>query len=688
MELKGQPAQRWLREALAPRASSLVIATVVGLLGLYPGPFIVLGSAAWRSDYVASRFVDERAFWLAGLLVIIAPAILLANLLPDRFDRLWGSLRGRLASLRDRWFVVGTALFAIVGAATAAVYMLSRQPTTSDEVAQLWQARILLSGRLWLPADPNPEFFSIDNIVDRGRWYSQFPIGGPAVLALATLAHAAWLLNPLLAGLTVVNVYRFALRAFGPAEARVSAVLCAICPFLLMMSGSYMNHTLVAFLATLALAELPVWVSERGRRQVVAAAIIGLSLGYAIAVRPLDGAIAAVALGAYMGYDAVRHARWSSLIVTVVAAAVPIAALLAVNALTTGRPLLFGYEVLWGANHSLGFHNDPSGNPHTPRRALELATVYLVQLNWSLFEWPMAGLVIVGAAIVAIGKFGRWESLLAAWVVAQLVAYAAYWHAGNLFGPRYLFTVVPACLILAGRGLVLAERHASPGMRRAIVAGVAASMLAAWLIPSNPVGAIGAAQSIRPTRLAFKVDLEPALESLDGGKALVFITETASSRLMRRIWGLGISRPAAARLVATKDNCALLDAVADEEQRAASASERLARLERAKSYAPPPGWRLMVSDMAFRTSNPESITERCRAELMLDGRREQAISYGQGLLRNEIGRDGRITGSVVFAADLAEHNEVLRARFGDRTWYRLEVPRGAMDKTPQLVAYK
>ena len=689
MELRAPPIRQWLRETVAHRGASVMVAAVILLLGLYPGPgLFVLRSAAWRTDTVANRFADERAFWVAGALVIVGPAVVLANLIPDRFDRTWNAIRNRFGSIRDSWFVLGTAAFATLAASAAAFYVLSRRPTTSDEVAQLWQAKILLSGHLSLPPDPNPEFFAIDNIVDRGRWYSQFPIGAPAVFAIALLLRAAWLLNPVLAGLTVVNVYRFALRAYGSAEARVSAVLCATCPFLLMMSGSYMNHTLVVFLATLALAELPVWASAAGRRRLIASIVIGASLGAAIAVRPLDGAVATLALGAVVASTAVRQRRLAPVLSMLAAGAVPIAALLVVNALTTGRPLLFGYEVLWGANHSLGFHADPSGNPHTPRRALELATLYLMQLNWSLFEWPIAGLVLVGGAVVAIGRLGRWEITLLGWIVAQVLAYAAYWHAGSLFGPRYLFTVVPACLLIVARGLVLAGRDAFPAARRTTVAALTASMLAGWLIPSTPVGVIGSAKLIRPTRLGFKLDFDAAVQPVRGTKALIFIGETASLRLMRRMWGLGISRPDAARLAATKDHCALLDAVMDEEQQSRSVRERLASLERAKGYAPPPGWRLLVADVAFRTSDRQSITPRCRTELLSDMARETAISYGPALLLNDIGPDGRIAGPLVFVADLGSHNELLRARFGDRPWYRLDVPRGSADNVPRLVPYK
>jgi hypothetical protein len=689
MQLDARSIGRWLRDTVPLKPVPMFVAAAFLLLGLYPGPaLIVLDSPAWRTDAVVNRLADERAFWVTGLLVIVGPAIVLANLVPIRFDRTWNALRDRLGSVRDRWFVIGVASFATLAAAAASVYVLSRKPTTSDEVAQLWHARILLSGRLSLPADPNPEFFAIDNVIDRGRWYSQFPIAGPAVLAIAMLVHAAWLLNPVLAGLTVVNVYRFASAAYGTAVARVSALLCATCPFLLLMSGSYMNHTLVVFLTTLALAELPPWMNGTRRRQLGASVVIGLALGLAIAVRPLDGAIAAVALGGFMFYAAVRHTHLPMLAVVLAAGALPVAGLLVTNMLTTGRPLLFGYEVLWGANHSLGFHDDPSGNPHTPARALALATVYLMQLNWSLFEWPIAGLVIVAGALVVIGRLERWNALLLTWVAVQLATYAAYWHAGAMFGPRYLITVVPALLVITGRGIAVAERAARPTARRAIVAGVTVSILSSWLIRMPPVGARGGAEAQRSTRLAFKRDLNSAVGSLHGAKALVFVSETASSRLMRRMWAMGISRPDAARLAATKDNCALLDLVLNEEQVAASPRQRLAHFERAQSYAPPAGWRLLVADVAFRTSNRESITPRCRAEILSDDARAAALSYGTALLLNTIGPDGRIAGPIVFVSDLAEHNEVLRARFADRPWYRLEVAPGAGAESPRLVPYQ
>ena len=676
-----------LRAFARGRGPGLLIGAGLMVLGFHPAPlWLLMSDPAWRSDLAVRQFRSEADYWMSGILLVIGPALALGAMLAPQLDRGSRAARDALARVRPLHFAIALALFAAVAAAAFCVYALAAKPTTSDEIAQLWHAKILLSGRLTLPGDPNPEFFAVDNIIDQGRWYSQFPIGGPASLAVGMALHATWLLNPILAGLTVINVARFAERVFGPSESRVAALLCATCPFIAMMSGSYMNHTAVACLATLALQQAPVCVASSGRARLRAAAVIGLSLGAAIAIRPLDGAVAALTVGFCLIYD-IRTISWTALATTTLAGAVPVALLLTANALTTGHPLEFGYQVLWGPNHSLGFHADPTGNLHTPARGLALAVLYLVQLNWSLFDWPIPGVLIVAAIVVVIGKPRRWEAALLLWVFLQLVAYASYWHAGSFFGPRYLFTIVPALLILTARGIVIVDREASAAVRRGLFVSVAASILATWLIPTSPVGALGKALAARASRPSFKMNLDQVIASASQAKTLVFVRETASLRLSRRLWGLGISRPDAARLIATKDNCALLDEAIEEAVRTEPVNMRLSRLEQVKAYSPPPGLKLQMPDPAFRVSDRESVTPRCDAELHADVEHGETVAYGQAFLLNEIDHAGRISGPAIFVADIGEHNDVLRGRFSDRAWYRLEMPAGGAGE-PQLVPYR
>jgi hypothetical protein len=58
----------------------------------------------------------------------------------------------------------------------------------------------------------------------------------------------------------------------------------------------------------------------------------------------------------------------------------------------------------------------------------------------------------------------------------------------------------------------------------------------------------------------------------------------------------------------------------------------------------------------------------CREDARRDA--EGWTTYMPFFAANEIGADGRLGGDVVYALDLGAHNEAVRSRFGDRTWYR------------------
>ena len=110
-------------------------------------------------------------------------------------------------------------------------------------MAQQWHARILASGRVAAVAEPYPEFFNTAPVFDRdGRWYSQYPIGGPAFVALGVLVNAPWIVNPLLLGIATWVLYRFLSDVFDETTARVTALLWVASPMVLIMSASQMNH--------------------------------------------------------------------------------------------------------------------------------------------------------------------------------------------------------------------------------------------------------------------------------------------------------------------------------------------------------------------------------------------------------------------------------------------------------------
>ena len=149
--------------------------------------------------------------------------------------------------------------------------------------------------------------------------------------------------------------------------------------------------------------------------------------------------------------------RARSLVVALAAGAVPIALLLIANWRTTATH--YASIEVCGTNHSLGLHDDPAGNPHTPWRAFLLAIKYAAQLNWIGTAWPIPLLLIVVIGLLLVRRAQRWDALLLSYFGAQLVVYAFYWHDGQFVGPRFLFTALPAMLILAARApFIVSER--------------------------------------------------------------------------------------------------------------------------------------------------------------------------------------------------------------------------------------
>jgi hypothetical protein len=617
-------------------------------------------------------FPAMSTYWLVGGGSIVLLALAVSRWLPSSVDRVTGALAAGIMRVPTRAFVWGAALLALAAAATLAAVCFARQPHNADEVAQLWHARILLAGRLSLPVDPNPEFFGMDNVIDRGRWYSQFPIGGPAFLAVGLAVRAAWLVNPVLLALALPNVHAFARRAYDEATARAAVLVMLAAPFALFMSASFMNHVPMLWLVTLALAQLAVWVDADdpavARRS---AALIGLAMGTAAAVRPLDAAVVAGVIGCMQLTRARGSAvRARSLVVQVLAGAVPVALLLLANWRTTGAPFRFGYEVLYGTAHQLGFHRDPYGTVHTPLRALTFASKYLLDLDVALLESPLPAVGVIVAGLLALRRPSRWDRLLIGLVAAQLVAYALYWHEGEFRGPRFLFTMLPAFVLLVARAPFVIAASTRGTVRRAALLVLPMGILAGWLtwgIDASPIGRVRMFLGASPmTRL------DPARIERDAGlrHALVFVSESWEAQSLRRLWALRVNRGDAMRLLASAHPCALRQAILDEERGRVPADGRLQRMEAAlKTYDP--------------ASEP---SKECTADLASDG--EGVATYAPFFPANTIGPDGRVGGNVVYVLDLGAHDEALRARFGDRTWYRFGPHLIRGDANPTLTPYQ
>ena len=385
--------------------------------------------------------------------------------------------------MAQRWRVGGRKADVLVASAAGLLYaLISRtiffgKPLLTDEIIQLFQARIFASGRLWAPASPYPEFTSAMNLLDwGGKVYGQFPAGGPAMLAIGTLLHAEWLVGPVAAAL---GVFVFA-RLLRIVESRHGVALAALllfafAPFCAFLDGSMMNHvTTVTWLLVAALAlaiATRTEVAVRSRR--AGDGVRARDGGHHPSARrgrrsPCRRPSGWRSRRAWRACPTSGHCCWSG-----VGIAIPLAALLAVNAAQTGHPLLFGYIAMWGKSHALGFHEAPWGFPahagpwYRTGQSLSPAVADLVPRD--------AG---AGAALChgrprahphASTAFDRY---VLAGSGLLLLAYFAYWHDGFYLGPRFMLPLAPWLALWTARlPAALAERRIPLLVQRMVLAG-------------------------------------------------------------------------------------------------------------------------------------------------------------------------------------------------------------------------
>jgi hypothetical protein len=635
------------------------LACAVLLLILFVAPF-----SLWGNPYP-----DEvEQYWLMGAVAVGVIAIVCA-VLP--LDGIVSRARAMLLRPPTALFCACVMIAVLAASMVLSSYVFNHAASTSDELAQLWHARILLHGRWFLPPDPNPEFFALDNVIDAPRWYSQFPVGGPFFLALGSLVHAPWIVDPICAALSAGLVYLLARHVFDELLARVATLVFACSPMLLLMAGTWMNHVPVLLLSTAALLCLAHWESaESPGRTFLWAGLIGACLGAIADIRPYDAVILAVVIGVFQLWTTRRDlARLRSIVSQAVAGAIVVSPLLYANAVTTGRMFTFGYEVLWGPGHRVGFHIDPYGRAHTAARGLDYLLTYAGELNVYATAWPVPVILLIAFGLVVQRRWSRWDALLLALFGAQLAGYGAYWYRGEFLGPRFLYSVLPAVIILATRSLFSFARRFGQPARRAISGLTVACVLAAWTVPAG-VNGLGLVTQARGQRSSFKIDIAGVVRAAGVHNAVVFIRERFGTRLTRRLWAIGVGRAESIGLVATRDACDLLSSITVAEDSTSMPPSRKVMLVRSTPRFRPNANAVRVLDATIHISGPEAITPACMRELRADSV-QSPIPFGPALVLEPIDSAGRVAGDIVYASDLIDHDAALRARFAGRRWYML-----------------
>jgi hypothetical protein len=362
---------------------------------------------------------------------------------------------------------VAPAGFTVAASLALGAFAFQHLPHVEDEVAYLFQARTFAAGALSVPAPPEAAQPGLDYYllqVRDGRWFSTSVPGWPLALAPFAALGVPWLLNPLLAGLSVLLAYRIALRRLGRDQADLVALMMASSPWLLAAAASLMPHTL-----TLTLMLFGWWMviraegAGRAGRRLFAA---GLAFGWIFLTRPLDGLI----LGGLTGVWVLAGPRGSVARAAVYGAGcVATGALLLLHNLAmTGSPLRMALSDYLDAHWAPGanaFGFGPAIGPpggwgrldlwpgHGPAEAV-LNTINLTaSLQFDLLGWSVGSLALLYAFFLWTRGKRVFDWVMVSVAATVILVMAFYWFADSYyFGPRYWFLAAFPLFYLSARG--------------------------------------------------------------------------------------------------------------------------------------------------------------------------------------------------------------------------------------------
>jgi len=423
------------------------------------------------------------------------------------------------------------ALLAILAAAYISTTVFERLPHLEDEFANLWQARVIAHGELTLPSPSEPRSFLVPFVIDyQGQRFGKYPPGWPAALSLGARVGAAWLVNPLLAGLAVWLTFRLGSKLLGAWAGLLAALLLASSPMFLMLSASLMSHTfslVLCLVFTLAWFELffpRPGVGHVARRGLLAV-LSGSSLGLLALTRPWTAAAIAAPFIVDAGLRMLRGGRQERVLLLAIAG---LAALLAAcvplwQYAVTGQALLNPYT-LWWPYDRLGFGPGigVTESGHSLYWAFYNSRFSLRAGMHDLFGWPFLSWLFLPFGIYALRRERRaW--LLSGIALALIAFYAAYWIGSWLFGPRYYAEALPALSVLSAAGIVWVAGWRAPSGLAARARRLAVTALLAALLAVDVLGYLPA--RIGGMRGLYHITRAPSawIEQQDLGHALILV---------------------------------------------------------------------------------------------------------------------------------------------------------------------
>jgi len=353
------------------------------------------------------------------------------------------------------WLVIACALFVFIFTSLFSLFIFEHIPHINDEIAYLFQAKIFKTGQLYVSSPCAKDFFNFTHIINNGKWYSQYPPGYPSLLLLGLLIQAPWLINPLLASLSIIFFYFLGKEIYDAKVGLLTAIFGSISIWFLLMSSTMMSHTSCMFFTSLFLLFL---FRSFKKPTIINGLLTGLGLGMAFLIRPYTALLISIPFLLFYALNFIKNLKRNlkNSIAFILVLTTSILILLIYNNVTNDNFLTFGYEVCHGKGHGIGFGNSGYTNiPHTAYLGFIQLFNYINALNRDLFGWPLSSFLAIVPLFFFTKinyKYRKKDLVLASGFFSLLVGLFFFWGTYILIGARMSFEAIPILLLLSARG--------------------------------------------------------------------------------------------------------------------------------------------------------------------------------------------------------------------------------------------
>ena len=389
-----------------------------------------------------------------GLQIVLLLPALVYVLYPKKKQELeiysWKDSSGCWKQSKGLWI----CLLGFVLCALLISYPVSQGITFADESSYRFQARVFAGLKAVGDAPPGSPLNPVDTplplaykhlILSRSGWFSKYPLGWPAALALPEKVNLGWAAAPCFGGMLLLLLGGIAREAFGASTVLPAVWIAVLSPYCLAQCVGRMSHAFCAVLIAGAC-----WFCLRGIRTLNLGqfTLMFVLLALSFHVRPFTAFIVSAVLGVMTLWYCRRNRRLLAQVALLATgfALLIVFSVLLYNRAYTGSPWLSPYALYDG-------QTVPKDISATPALILE-------NLFWTRRFSAQSTLLYAFPFVFALAAYGFWVArrspaarVLVCLFPAIFIAHLAQTFSSSpIVGERYYFEAYFSVVILAAYG--------------------------------------------------------------------------------------------------------------------------------------------------------------------------------------------------------------------------------------------